>query len=350
MDNDLMIGINGYDAYKYSPLFKDGSLYDYLRDIYMKCKEIIKASGVDGGVNEVDFSVLGVYEIMSKCETKEDFLKQYQEYYDSAKEQYIQSCFGKRMTQADIQLQKEIEEMKRKDDYEMGNKVDLNVSYSQSISMEKNKIVFNDKAVFMLEKRVSKILPYNWWNNIPNKCGDLCSLEYFLLGKKINYEYLIEDNSKLEKRYLIKFKDDKIFVDDEQIPKAKVIFFLKRANGTTDKIKELKKLNGRAIQILDKTAIDVRSCNSCGTYQSISLPFKAETKNGKDFKVNFMMKDFEVSYDSLVELFFRDRDVNISYPSIEKVCRFAISCGETKNTLFEHIKRIKILGGLNEDN
>lgn len=345
---ELILKINS-DEFAFNPLFKDKEVLDMINSIEDKRNEIraeIKQKiGYDGWIS-INFRQDEVFQVVSKSKNIEEFKKGYEKLYEKAKAEYIEEVMGAKISAEDLEKEKKRRDEEEKQRYKDGERVDYTIRWRDGFV--KGDRIKEDRYSFVLDKQVSKILPFGFWEEVGSSYnGDLPNMAYYLNNKKINYEMYEHDNIETKKkRYKVVFDEENIFVDGEKIPKAKLIFFLKRADGTKEKIKELKKLNGRAIQVLDKKRIPLWY-----ERKELNLPFKAETTDGKMFKINFIMKEFDnVPYEILIPLFFKDRDVISSSPTIRQLFEFADKLGVSKADLFEHIRRIKMLGELDENN
>jgi hypothetical protein len=344
----IVLRISGTE-YKFNPLFKDKVVLEMLETTYDEQEKIRKEVEDKTEIKNwraISFYKSTLYPIISKSKDIEEFKKGFKECYEKAKADYIEEVMGDKISAEDLEkeINRRAEEKKRI--YEDGEMIEWK-SYGKD-GFVKGNIIREGLYSYVLDSPVNKVLPFGFWEEICYGYGDLPFMVYYLNSRKISYElrHKIDSESETETReYKVVFNKDKIEVDGEEIPKGRLIFFLKRANGTKEKIKQLKKLNGRATQILEKTFITIYHNG-----KTIYLPFKAETTDGKTFHINIISRDFDISYDGLIPLFFSGSEINSSSPSIEKLFRFVDRLGVSKADLIEHIRRIKILGELNENN
>lgn len=264
------------------------------------------------------------------------------------KELYLDSLEKERLAEEEKELlKKKDKEINKQEDYEKKGIADFVIGYEKYNLVGNILKMENTEHKWVFKKPLNELLPFNWWETIRENRGEIEGVELYFIEKKISFnKYVSKKRYPYKERfYVVDFKNDKMLIDTIEIPKAKQVFFLKRAIGSADRIKFLKKMSARGLQLLDCSNIDIYNNG-----KSISIPFKAETEDGITYKIELMSRDFEVSFDKLKEIFFRGNDLHIVSPSRETLCNFVIELGATKQELFEHIKRVLMLKTLGEEN
>ena len=237
-----------------------------------------------------------------------------------------------------------------KEDYALGNHVKVNIRHYYTLEVE-GKVIEHSHSKFYLDLPVHEILPFEFWDSINTSYnGDLDMVENYLLEKRIGYikhkgEYTNKGYSYSES-YKVSFKEGVIKVNGVKIPKNKIIFILKRADKTSDKIKLLKKLNGRAVQLLDMKKMEI-------SHISLNVDVGFDTIDGVVFDMEFMGNKYMVDYKDINPLFFGDngREIRIrNYVNSKKLISFVTNTlGIDKSDFYAYIKRIKMIQSLGDD-
>jgi hypothetical protein len=291
--------------------------------------------------------VISLMELNSVEEVNEAYNKLLQE----AEEELGKELEKERLEEEQTQKKQAEQTDNHKQMYENFSQYEGDIGYL-TIKIDGKKI-YLDGIRFELEKDVSKLLPYSWWADINRGYynGDLPILCYYLNKREISYSFYKENKYLRAKVEFDKDKLkglDKLKVDGVDVPKSKIVFFLKRADGTKETINKLKKLTARAVDLLEKKEIHLyRYSNNNMEFLDINIPFTAETDDGKEFKINLLAKDFICSFDDLKETFYGNSQTFSC--DLVKLSHFVTKLGATKKEFFEHIKRVKLLGDLDEN-
>jgi hypothetical protein len=292
-----------------------------------------------------DLGFFTTLSLISSSNSVEEVRQKFEKELKTETNRFIKTILEVRLDEEHREKKAEQEEINAKKLWEEKSIFKSNVKWNE-VEINKNIILWEHNK-FILEEDVNKLLPYGFWNNVNSSYGDLLNLCYYLNDKEITYELhkKLTDGT-YKKNYKIEFGDE-IKVDGVKIPKQRIIFVLKRADGTSNKVKMLKKLTARAIDLLNIKTIDLRYFEN--SWKRLNMPFRAETEDGQKFKISIIMKEFEnVDYDILSKYLYGN--FNYINTDIKKVCSLVEELGATKTELFEHLKRIKMLGDLNENN
>lgn len=265
-----------------------------------------------------------------------DFIKKIKDWSSITEKElrdYADKFLEKERVKCLKRIDKEIKKDKKKKNIKINGKELKGRGYTFKFDKELNKIFSNIDFLY-------EIFSYN---------GNLNQFENFFIQKKISYEY-----NEGKRKYKISFDGEKVFIDGVIIPKNKITFFVLRANGEEDRIKLLKKLSGRAFQILEIEEVYLNYGYATNGWdykkETITIPLTTET-DGVNWKVNFMNKSYPINYEDLQKFFFDKRSLTIEpcvkFREMEKLLNVL---GIDKKEFFEYIKKIKILGALENEN
>jgi hypothetical protein len=166
--------------------------------------------------------------------------------------------------------------------------------------------------------------------------GNVSYLDYFvalLREKKEGYSY-----SKGINKYTLKFKDKSIFVDGVRVEKDRLHYYLMRADGTSERINELKKLNSIKVSFIEQKEIYLGN-NHLSTQIEVSFL-------GKDtFKVKLFDREVIKTWKELGVFKASTQSIN-RYFTARECFDLASLMGMTKEELFYELKTLKMFNKL----
>lgn len=164
-------------------------------------------------------------------------------------------------------------------------------------------------------------------------------VETLAIGKEVDYKYISKDK---KRSYVVKFKKGKMYVDSVVIPKNRSVFFVSRANGDTDSLKQFKELSAVKVEFLGLKSISLNT----PTYTYKNIPIEVEYID-KMFKVTLFDNTIKVDWKDL-ELFrwnIQRLKTNFYTNDIENIRnKFNLS----KEDLFNFMKKTQLLDKLGE--
>ena len=204
--------------------------------------------------------------------------------------------------------------------------------------------IYLSRREYVLSKKINKAFTIQELNdeylryNYSGTCV-LSWIESLCVEKGIGYIYISSDK---KKSYKVKFKDDKMYVDNVCIPKSRASFFISRATGDTEKLKQFKELSAIKGEFLGVKEIQIYT-----DFYNYIFPIEVECID-KKFKIEFMDKVVTFDWKQLEPFRYslqrlRTRFSTSDIPTLNEM--FGISKAE----MFDYMKKIQILDKLGDE-
>ena len=209
-------------------------------------------------------------------------------------------------------------------------------------SVLKNVIKGDGMREFVLEKDVNKIFSYDQIKSIKDRDTILTKIENFLTDNKVSYKKIKGG----DEQYEVEYNNEKCKIGGVNIPKSKQAFILNRLNcGSHIKdIRILLKLNGMKADFISLENLRWSDGN-------LDIPIKNKAIDDNTFIVEFVDKAKTFNWEEIRDCFFygNSRSVrsNFRNGSLLETCN---GIGVSKKDLFEKLRRLKMLKGLEDEN
>ena len=203
--------------------------------------------------------------------------------------------------------------------------------FSKGIFRDKNSSVWGkdnqmttSRGIYTFDKNINELFLLEELNYKSSY-----EFEKLVIDKKISFT---KDDS--GKKVKVEFKDNKILIDDVEVPKQRFNFFYDKADGNSQTIKDLKGLNFIKLDFIQRDKINVNGFEH-------DLELKVEYKD-KLFGVEFLGNKIFSKWEDL-GLFRRDNRNIIHNIDREELLRLAEFMGLTKKELFEYFPLAVVL-------
>lgn len=206
-------------------------------------------------------------------------------------------------------------------------------------------VLYSYKNEYTFKKDINKLFTIADLNNACNGYNRhgterLNWIEALAVQHKASYTF-IKANQK--RSYVVKFKKDKMYVDNVCVPIARASFFISRADGDSEKLKILKELSAVKVEFLGLTNITLHTDSYI--YSNVPIEIKYVDKLWEvtlfDKTIKEDWKDLDLFRHNIQRL--KDRFYTNDIPSLMR--KFEIS----KADLFNFMKKTQLLDKLGEE-
>lgn len=204
--------------------------------------------------------------------------------------------------------------------YSYGGEYTFSKDFNELFTIEELNTAYNSNYSYGTEK-------LNW-------------IETLSVKENVSYSYLSQDK---KRTYVVKFKKDKMYVDNVCVPKVRSVFFISRASGDTEKLKTLKELSAIKVEFLALTTITLDT----DTYSYKNIPIEIKYAD-KLWEVTFMDKSIKADWKGL-ELFRYNLQSLRSRFGASYISSIMELFGISKAELFDFMKKTQLLDKLGEE-
>ena len=358
-DNNKLLSLftnNRFSIYRYLGTVGESNLFTSYGKLYTSDKEV-DFIYYDRGYGDMGFLLTDdvLKDMVGKrfdCDyIGHGYLKElFKEYID--KEigigDFIQKFIGLGIKAENQKIKEEKEREKELELKIIGNEKE-NSKFDEGIWNEGNSIngigntIYYYRNEYTFEKDINELFTLEELNTAMSKysfygIAKLNWIESLSIKKGISYNFISQDK---KRKYSLKFKNDKMYVDSVLVPKARSSFFVSRANGDTENLKKFKELSAIKVEFLALKNITI---NAGYTY---NIPIEIEYED-KLFNVTLLDKTIKVDWKDLELFKYSTQSLRSNFYS-NNMKNLMELFGIVKSDMLDYMKKIQLLDKLGEE-